>query len=87
MKNFGWLDILRLGLVQAALGSVVVLTTSTLNRVMVVELALPALLPGVLVAWHYLVQVARPRMGMGLISARGERPGSSAGWRYWRWGV
>ena len=65
MKNFGWLDIVRLGLVQAALGSIVVLTTSTLNRVMVVELALPALLPGVLVAWHYLVQVARPRMGYG----------------------
>lgn len=48
--NFGWGRIARLGLVQAALGAVVVLTTSTLNRVMVVELALPALLPGVLVA-------------------------------------
>jgi BCD family chlorophyll transporter-like MFS transporter len=36
--------------VQASLGAVVVLTTSTLNRVMVVELALPALLPGLLVA-------------------------------------
>lgn len=65
MKPFGWGSIARLGLVQAALGAVVVLTTSTLNRVMVVELALPALLPGVLVALHYLVQVARPRMGHG----------------------
>jgi BCD family chlorophyll transporter-like MFS transporter len=65
MKDFGWLRIARLGLVQAALGSVVVLTTSTINRVMVVELALPALLPGVLVALHYLVQMARPRMGHG----------------------
>ncbi|MGE4243389.1 BCD family MFS transporter [Ramlibacter sp.] len=63
--TLGWLGIARLGLVQAALGSVVVLTTSTLNRVMVVELALPALLPGFLVAMHYLVQVARPRMGHG----------------------
>ncbi len=62
---FGWLHIVRLGVVQAALGSIVVLTTSTLNRVMVVELALPALLPGILVALHYLVQVARPRMGHG----------------------
>jgi MFS transporter, BCD family, chlorophyll transporter len=62
---FGWTAILRLGLVQACLGSIVVLTTSTLNRVMVVELALPALLPGVLVALHYLVQVVRPRMGFG----------------------
>lgn len=61
----GWIGIVRLGLVQAALGAVVVLTTSTLNRVMVVELALPALLPGLLVALHYLVQVVRPRMGFG----------------------
>ncbi len=60
-----WLGILRLGLVQAALGSVVVLTTSTLNRVMVVELALPALLPGALVALHYAVQVLRPHFGYG----------------------
>ena len=63
--TFGWLQIARLGLVQASLGAIVVLTTSTLNRVMVVELALPALLPGILVALHYLVQMARPRMGHG----------------------
>jgi BCD family chlorophyll transporter-like MFS transporter len=63
--DFGWLGIIRLGLVQAALGAMVVLTTSTLNRVMVVELGLPALLPGLLVALHYLVQVVRPRMGFG----------------------
>jgi BCD family chlorophyll transporter-like MFS transporter len=62
---FGWGSIARLGLVQMALGAIVVLTTSTLNRVMVVELALPALLPGILVALHYAVQVARPRMGFG----------------------
>ena len=65
MNPFGWASIARLGLVQMALGAIVVLTTSTLNRVMVVELALPALLPGVLVALHYAVQVARPRMGFG----------------------
>ena len=59
----GWGGIARLGLVQAGLGAVVVLTTSTLNRVMVVELALPAVLPGFLVALHYLVQVLRPRLG------------------------
>ena len=63
--DFGWLGIVRLGLVQAAIGGIVVLTTSVLNRVMVVELALPALLPGLLVAGHYLVQVLRPRMGFG----------------------
>ena len=63
--GLGWLGIARLGLVQASLGAVVVLTTSTLNRVMVVELALPAVLPGLLVAWHYLVQMSRPRLGHG----------------------
>ena len=62
----GWVGIVRLGLVQTALGAIVVLTTSTLNRVMVVELALPAILPGVLVALHYLIQVMRPRLGYGL---------------------
>jgi BCD family chlorophyll transporter-like MFS transporter len=65
MTPLTWTQIARLGLVQAALGGVVVLTTSTLNRIMVVELALPALLPGALVALHYLVQVVRPRMGHG----------------------
>jgi MFS transporter, BCD family, chlorophyll transporter len=65
LPPLGWLGIFRLGLVQALLGSVVVLTTSTLNRVMVVELALPALLPGLLVALHYAVQLSRPRMGFG----------------------
>jgi BCD family chlorophyll transporter-like MFS transporter len=67
----GWLGIIRLGLVQAALGSVVVLVISTLNRVMVVEYALPAILPGFLVALHYAVQLMRPRFGYG--SDRGGR--------------
>jgi BCD family chlorophyll transporter-like MFS transporter len=61
----GWFGIVRLGLVQAAIGAIVVITTSILNRVQVVELALPALLPGVLVAIHYFVQVLRPRLGYG----------------------
>jgi MFS transporter, BCD family, chlorophyll transporter len=63
--NFGWFSIFRLGLVQTALGAIVVLTTSTLNRVMVVELALPAMLPGALVTLHYAMQMLRPRMGYG----------------------
>lgn len=65
MRAFGWRDVVRLGLVQASIGAVVVLTTSTFNRIMVVELALPALVPGLLVAFHYLVQIMRPRMGHG----------------------
>jgi BCD family chlorophyll transporter-like MFS transporter len=64
-RGLGWAGIVRLGLAQTALGGVVVLTTSTLNRVMVVELALPAMLPGFLVALHYAVQILRPRLGYG----------------------
>lgn len=64
-RPLGWLGIVRLGLVQTALGAIVVMTTSTLNRVMVVELALPAVLPGLLVALHYAVQMTRPRWGYG----------------------
>ncbi|MCY4150994.1 MAG: BCD family MFS transporter [Aestuariivita sp.] len=63
MRTLTWLDIVRLGCVQMCLGSIVVLTTSTLNRLMVVELALPAALPGFLVALHYGIQVTRPNWG------------------------
>lgn len=59
----GWLSIFRMGLVQLSLGAIVVLMTSTLNRLMVVELALPALLPGLLVGLHYGVQLSRPNWG------------------------
>jgi MFS transporter, BCD family, chlorophyll transporter len=69
--GLGWVGIARLGLVQAALGAIVVLTTSTINRVMIVELALPAMVPGLLVTWHYALQVLRPRWGHG--SDRGGR--------------
>ena len=63
--TLGWFGIVRLGFVQAALGAIVVIATSTMNRVMVVELALPAMLPGALVALHYAVQILRPRLGFG----------------------
>ncbi|NRA98914.1 MAG: BCD family MFS transporter [Rhodobacteraceae bacterium] len=61
--KLSWISIVRLGVVQMALGAIVVLTTSTLNRLMVVELALPALLPGFLVALHYGIQLSRPKWG------------------------
>ena len=64
-SGLGWGGIIRLGLVQTSLGSIVVLTTATINRLMVVELALPALLPGALVGLHYGIQIARPRFGHG----------------------
>ena len=60
-----WLNIACVGVVQASMGAVVVTTTTTLNRVMVVELALPAMLPGFLVSLHYFIQMIRPRMGHG----------------------
>lgn len=63
VSPLGWFGIVRLGLVQTSLGAIVVLATSTLNRVMVVELALPAMLPGALVAVHYAIQLLRPRWG------------------------
>ncbi len=72
--KFGWWSIVRLGLVQTALGSIVVLMTSTLNRVMVVELALPAVLPGALVTLHHAMQMLRPRMGYGSDMGRRHTP-------------
>jgi len=70
-----WSQIVRLGLVQTALGAIVVLTTSTVNRIMVIELALPAMLPGALVGWHYALQMLRPRWGYG----------ADQGWRITPW--
>ncbi|WP_033920110.1 BCD family MFS transporter [Sphingomonas sp. 37zxx] len=70
-KPLGWGGIVRLGLVQSAIGAMVMLATSLLNRVMVVEYALPAALPAGLVAFHYAVQLSRPLWGHG--SDRGNR--------------
>ncbi|MEM9739694.1 MAG: BCD family MFS transporter [Pseudomonadota bacterium] len=64
-STLGWFGVIRLGLVQACLGAIIIICTSTLNRVMVVELALPAMLPGALVGLHYGVQMSRPHWGHG----------------------
>ncbi len=62
--HFGWGAILRVGVVQACIGALVVLVTATMNRVMVVELGLPATVAGGLVALYYTIQLGlRPRMG------------------------
>ena len=62
--HFGWGAIVRVGVVQACIGALVVLVTATMNRVMVVELGLPATLAGGLVALYYTIQLGlRPRMG------------------------
>ena len=59
----GWGGIARLGLAQIAIGAVAAIMTSTLNRVMVVELALPATIPSVLVALHFVIQMSRAKFG------------------------
>ena len=73
-RPLGWFGIARLGLVQAGVGSIVVLTTSTMNRIMVVELAFPAMLPGALVGLHYAVQLLRPVWGHGSDTAERRTP-------------
>ena len=64
-SGLSWVGIVRLGLVQTSLGAIVVLTTSTINRIMVVELMLPAMIPGLLVGLHHAVQMSRPHFGYG----------------------
>ncbi len=71
MTHFSWPQIARLGLVQSAIGAMVMLSTSLINRVMVVEYAMAAAVPAGLVAWHYAVQLSRPAWGHG--SDRGGR--------------
>lgn len=61
--GLSWFGIVRLGLVQAAIGAIVMLATSLLNRVMVVEFKMAAAIPAGLVAWHYAVQLSRPLWG------------------------
>lgn len=61
--GIGWFGIIRLGTVQAAIGAIVMLATSLINRVMVVEYAIAAAVPAGLVAWHYAVQLSRPLWG------------------------
>ena len=72
------LEACRQALNMAGLGpediDLLVVATSTLNRIMVVELALPALVPGLLVGFHYAIQMVRPRMGFGADQGRRNTP-------------
>lgn len=61
--TLGWGGIVRLCMVNAAIGGLAALPVNLFNRLMTVELALPALLPGLLVALHYGVQITRPFWG------------------------
>ncbi len=72
--GFSWLAIARIGLVQAAIGALVMLATTVLNRLMVVEFSLAAAIPAGLVAWHYAVQLCRPLWGHGSDKGRARVP-------------
>lgn len=61
--TLGWGGLARLCLANAAIGGLSALPVNLFNRLMTVELALPALLPGLLVALHYAVQLTRPYYG------------------------
>ena len=65
LKTLSWLAIVRLGLIQTCLGALIFLPTNTLNRIMVVEYALAASVPGFLITLHHVVQLARPYIGYG----------------------
>lgn len=77
--GFGWLSILRLGLVQTALGAVVVLCTATINRVMIVELSLLAMIPAALVGIYHAFQLLRPTWGHRADQGRRRTPWVLAG--------
>lgn len=62
-RPLSWLQIIRIGLLQTAMGSVIVLAKATFNRVMVVELGLLAVTAGFLFGIYYAVQLARPWVG------------------------
>ncbi len=74
-RGLTWFAIIRIGLVQASIGAMVMLTTTVLNRLMVVEYALAAAIPAGLVGWHYAVQLCRPLWGHG-----SDKGGSRAVW-------
>lgn len=75
MTYMTWRGIARLGLAQIAIGAVAAIMTSTLNRVMVVELALPATIPSILVALHFAIQMSRAKFGFD-----SDRSGRRAPW-------
>lgn len=72
--GFGWIAIARIGMVQASIGALVMMATTVLNRLMVVEYALAAAIPAGLVAWHYAVQLCRPLWGHGSDKGRARAP-------------
>ncbi len=71
-----WLQILRLGLFQFGMGLSLAPITGTLNRVLINEMRISALVVGILVALHYFVSPAR-----ALIGFRSDRDRAAGNWR------
>ncbi|WP_224816629.1 BCD family MFS transporter [Hasllibacter sp. MH4015] len=61
--TLGWGGIARLCLANMAIGGLAALPVNLFNRLMTVDLSWPAILPGLLVALHYGVQLTRPYWG------------------------
>ncbi|MEX3017333.1 MFS transporter [Gymnodinialimonas hymeniacidonis] len=61
--TLGWGGIARLCLCNMAIGGLAALPVNLFNRLMTVDLGWPAILPGLLVALHYGVQMTRPMWG------------------------
>lgn len=74
VAGLGWFGIVRIGMVQACIGALVMMSTTVLNRLMVVEYSLAAAIPAGLVAWHYAVQLTRPLWGHGSDQGRKRTP-------------
>ena len=75
VRGLSWFAIARIGLVQACVGALVMMATTVLNRLMVVEYGLVAAIPAGLVAWHYVIQLGRPVWGHG-----SDRGGNRTAW-------
>ena len=77
--TLGWGGLARLCLANMAIGGLAALPVNLFNRLMTVELAWPAMLPGLLVALHYAVQLSRPVWGHRS-DAKGRADAVHSGW-------
>ena len=71
-----WLRVLRLGLFQFGIGLSMAPISGTLNRVLIDELRIPAVVVGILIAMHYFVSPVRAMIGY-----RSDKARASGKWR------
>ena len=65
-----WLGIMRLGLIQFGIGLCLAPITGTLNRVLITDLAIPAVAVGFLISLHYFISPVRVMIGYRSDKAR-----------------